>query len=101
MPIVQTLVFKNWNQDCRLVYGNSDDVKLAQWVLAVGYPFTLEATVTAGIVSAKGRSIGINSQQSASRLNRLFKTDAAVNQGNSGGALINTNGQLIGINSAI
>ncbi len=84
-----------------LVYGNSDDVKLAQWVLAVGYPFTLEATVTAGIVSAKGRSIGINSQQSASPVESFIQTDAAVNQGNSGGALINTNGQLIGINSAI
>lgn len=84
-----------------IIYGNSDDVKLGQWVLAVGYPFTLEATVTAGIVSAKGRSIGINSQQSTSPVESFIQTDAAVNSGNSGGPLINTNGQLIGINSAI
>ncbi|MFT3902237.1 MAG: trypsin-like peptidase domain-containing protein [Niabella sp.] len=84
-----------------LVYGNSDDIKLGQWVLAVGYPFSLEATVTAGIISAKGRSIGINSQQSQSPVESFIQTDAAVNQGNSGGALINTAGQLIGINSAI
>lgn len=84
-----------------LIYGNSDDLKVGQWVLAVGYPFTLEATVTAGIISAKGRSIGINSRQSESPVESFIQTDAAVNQGNSGGALINTNGQLIGINSAI
>lgn len=84
-----------------MVYGNSDDVKLGQWVLAVGYPFNLEATVTAGIISAQGRSIGINSSQSASPVESFIQTDAAVNQGNSGGALISTNGQLIGINSAI
>ncbi|MFT4092507.1 MAG: trypsin-like peptidase domain-containing protein [Niabella sp.] len=84
-----------------LVYGNSNDVQLGQWVLAVGYPFTLEATVTAGIVSAKGRSIGINSSQSNSPVESFIQTDAAVNPGNSGGALINTNGELIGINSAI
>jgi len=84
-----------------MIYGNSDDVKLGQWVLAVGYPFNLEATVTAGIISAKGRSIGINGQQSLSPVESFIQTDAAVNQGNSGGALINTNGQLVGINSAI
>ena len=84
-----------------LIYGNYNDVRVGQWVLAVGYPFTLEATVTAGIVSATGRSIGINSQQSASPVESFIQTDAAVNQGNSGGALINTKGQLIGINSAI
>lgn len=84
-----------------LLYGNSDNVQLGQWVLAVGYPLTLETTVTAGIISAKGRSIGINGRQSATPIESFIQTDAAVNQGNSGGALINTDGQLIGINSAI
>ena len=84
-----------------MVYGNSDNVNLGQWVMAVGYPLTLEATVTAGIVSAKGRTIGINGRQSKSPIESFIQTDAAVNQGNSGGALINTDGQLIGINSAI
>jgi len=82
-------------------FGNSDNVKLGQWVLAVGYPLTLDATVTAGIVSAKGRSIGINKTQSANAIESFIQTDAAVNPGNSGGALVNTDGQLIGINSAI
>lgn len=84
-----------------LVYGNSDDVKLGQWCLAVGYPLTLDVTVTAGIISAKARSIGINRRQSESPVESFLQTDAAVNPGNSGGALINTDGQLIGINSAI
>jgi Do/DeqQ family serine protease len=84
-----------------LEFGNSDDVKLGQWVLAVGYPLTLDATVTAGIISAKGRSLGINKTQSASAIESFIQTDAAVNPGNSGGALVNTAGQLIGINSAI
>ena len=84
-----------------MIYGNSDNVKLGQWVLAVGYPLTLEATVTAGIVSAKGRAIGINGRQSDNPIESFIQTDAAVNQGNSGGALISTDGQLIGINSAI
>lgn len=84
-----------------MIYGNSDNVKLGQWVLAVGYPLTLETTVTAGIVSAKGRSIGINSRQSSSPVESFIQTDAAINQGNSGGALITPEGQLIGINSAI
>ena len=84
-----------------LVYGNSDDVKLGQWVLAVGYPLTLDVTVTAGIISAKSRSIGINRKQSDNPVESFLQTDAAVNPGNSGGALINTDGQLIGINSAI
>lgn len=82
-------------------YGNSDDVKLGQWVLAVGYPFSLDATVTAGIVSAKSRSLGINRTQSSTAIESFIQTDAAVNQGNSGGALVNTDGQLIGINAAI
>lgn len=84
-----------------ILYGNSDNLKLGQWVLAVGYPLTLETTVTAGIVSAKGRSIGINGRQSQTPIESFIQTDAAVNQGNSGGALITTDGQLVGINSAI
>jgi Do/DeqQ family serine protease len=84
-----------------LLYGNSDNVKLGQWVLAIGYPLTLETTVTAGIVSAKGRNIGINQRQSQTPIESFIQTDAAVNQGNSGGALINTDGQLVGVNSAI
>ncbi|MEP6700764.1 MAG: trypsin-like peptidase domain-containing protein, partial [Bacteroidota bacterium] len=84
-----------------LLYGNSDNVKLGQWVLAIGYPLTLETTVTAGIVSAKGRNIGINQRQSQTPIESFIQTDAAVNQGNSGGGLINTDGQLVGINSAI
>ena len=82
-----------------MLYGNSDDVKLGQWVMAVGYPLNLDVTVTAGIVSAKSRSIGINKSERA--VESFIQTDAAVNPGNSGGALINTNGELIGINSAI
>ncbi len=84
-----------------LVYGNSDDTKLGQWVLAIGYPLNLDVTVTAGIISAKSRSIGINARQSGSPIESFIQTDAAVNPGNSGGALINTNGELIGVNSAI
>jgi serine protease Do len=82
--------------------GNSDNVKLGQWVLAVGYPLNLDATVTAGIVSAKGREIGLNQKRSNNTaVESYIQTDAAVNPGNSGGALVNTQGQLIGINSAI
>jgi Do/DeqQ family serine protease len=84
-----------------MVYGNSDEAKLGQWVLAIGYPLTLDVTVTAGIVSAKARQIGVNDRQSDAAIESFIQTDAAVNPGNSGGALINTNGELIGINSAI
>ena len=87
-----------------MLYGNSDDTKIGQWVLAIGYPLTLETTVTAGIISAKGRALGLNRDKTGSRalaVESFIQTDAAVNMGNSGGALINTNGQLIGINSAI
>lgn len=84
-----------------LVYGNSDDVKVGQWVLAVGYPLMLEATVTAGIVSAKGRTLEINRRQSTTPVESFLQTDAAVNPGNSGGPLVTTDGKLIGINSAI
>lgn len=87
-----------------LVYGNSDDLKLGQWVIAIGYPFTLDVTVTAGIISAKARDIGLGrskSDGSSTTVESYIQTDAAVNPGNSGGALINTDGQLVGINSAI
>ena len=80
-------------------FGNSDSLRVGEWVLAVGNPFNLESTVTAGIVSAKGRSIDILDRQD--RIESFIQTDAAVNPGNSGGALVNTNGQLIGINTAI
>ena len=82
-------------------YGNSDDVKVGQWVLAVGNPFNLNSTVTAGIISAKGRSIGILNRDQPTGIESYLQTDAVVNPGNSGGALVNTNGDLIGINSAI
>lgn len=84
-----------------LAWGNSDEVKLGQWVLAIGYPWTLDVTVTAGIVSAKARSLDLNSRRSQSPIESFIQTDAAVNQGNSGGALVDTEGRLIGINSAI
>ncbi|MFN5641474.1 MAG: trypsin-like peptidase domain-containing protein [Sphingobacteriales bacterium] len=84
-----------------ILYGNSDMVKIGQWVLAVGYPLNLETTVTAGIISAKSRSLGLNARKSNSPIESFIQTDAAVNQGNSGGALINTNGELVGIVSAI
>lgn len=81
-------------------YGNSDNVKVGEWVLAVGNPFNLTSTVTAGIVSAKARNIHILPNQKFP-IESFIQTDAAVNPGNSGGALVNTQGQLIGINAAI
>ena len=80
-------------------FGNSDQVKVGQWVLAIGNPFNLASTVTAGIVSAKGRNIDII--QENYKIESFIQTDAAVNPGNSGGALVNTNGELVGINTAI
>ncbi|MEO6883166.1 MAG: Do family serine endopeptidase [Bacteroidia bacterium] len=87
-----------------MTYGNSDEVKVGQWVLAVGNPFNLTSTVTAGIISAKGRNINILPTDPAKGIYPIeayLQTDAAVNPGNSGGALVNTSGQLVGINSAI
>jgi len=80
-------------------FGNSDIVKIGEWVLAVGNPFNLTSTVTAGIVSAKARNINILGTPGA--IESFIQTDAAVNMGNSGGALVNMNGELIGINAAI
>lgn len=82
-----------------LSFGNSDNVKVGEWVLAVGNPFDLNSTVTAGIVSALARNINILGGQSA--VESFIQTDAVVNRGNSGGALVNTNGDLVGINAAI
>ena len=82
-----------------LKFSNSDNLKLGEWVLAVGNPFNLTSTVTAGIVSAKSRNIGINPDQMP--IESFIQTDAAVNPGNSGGALVNTHGELVGINTAI
>lgn len=79
--------------------GNSDEVKVGEWALAVGNPFDLTSTVTAGIISAKGRDINIIKGGKA--IESFIQTDAAVNPGNSGGALVDVNGRLIGINSAI
>lgn len=78
---------------------NSDDVEVGEWVLAIGNPFSLTSTVTAGIVSAKARNININKEKFA--VESFIQTDAAINPGNSGGALVNLNGDLVGINTAI
>ena len=78
-----------------VTFADSDTVKIGEWVLAVGNPFNLTSTVTAGIISAKSRDLSGTSRQS------FIQTDAAVNPGNSGGALVNTNGELVGINTAI
>jgi len=82
-----------------LIYGNSNDLKLGEWVLAVGNPFNLTSTVTAGIVSARSRNLGINEDQLS--VESFIQTDAVVNSGNSGGALVNQQGNLVGINTAI
>ncbi len=88
----------------KLAFANSDNVKIGSWAMAVGFPLQLESTVTAGIVSAKGRSIGILQGDAGARqvpVESFIQTDAAINPGNSGGALVNLNGDLIGINTAI
>ena len=78
-------------------FGNSDNLELGEWVLAVGNPFNLKSTVTAGIISAKARDLNVRDSSPQS----FIQTDAAINPGNSGGALVNINGELIGINTAI
>jgi serine protease Do len=109
---IATLIGRDPNTDIALLkieesglpylnFANSDNVDVGQWVLAVGNPLGLNSTVTAGIISAKGRSIDLLKQQSNTPIESFLQTDAAINPGNSGGALVNTNGDLIGINSAI
>ncbi len=83
-----------------LNYGSSESIQIGEWVLAIGNPFEFRSTVTAGIISAKGRNINILRDR-ADRIESFIQTDAAVNPGNSGGALVNLNGELIGINTAI
>ncbi|GAB2550210.1 Do family serine endopeptidase [Spirosoma aerophilum] len=114
-PLTDLAVIKvDANNLPAITLGDSDALKLGEWVLAVGYPLDLESTVTAGIVSAKGRKIGILEQDFAQRqqgrtdkqatdtpLESFIQTDAAINPGNSGGALVNLRGELVGINSAI
>ncbi|SEJ20844.1 Do/DeqQ family serine protease [Cyclobacterium xiamenense] len=82
-------------------FGDSDQAKIGQWVLAVGNPYELNSTVTAGIISAKSRNIGILRDESGLQVESFIQTDAAVNPGNSGGPLVNLNGEIIGINTAI
>ena len=82
-----------------LTFGDSDNVRIGEWVLAVGNPFNLTSTVTAGIVSAKARNLSILGEGTS--VESFIQTDAAVNPGNSGGALVNTKGELVGINAAI
>jgi Do/DeqQ family serine protease len=82
-----------------IVMTNSDDLQIGEWVIAVGNPFNLTSTVTAGIVSAKGRNINVVNNQFP--IESFIQTDAAINPGNSGGALVNLNGELVGINTAI
>ena len=115
-----TLVGRDPNTDLALLkikatnlpvvkFGNSDQVLVGEWVLAIGYPYSLNTTATAGIISAKGRNIGIINQSPAAEaagqgshaIESFIQTDAAINPGNSGGALVNLNGELIGINAAI
>ncbi|MBQ5785929.1 MAG: Do family serine endopeptidase, partial [Alistipes sp.] len=82
-----------------LKFGNSDDLRLGEWVLAIGSPFNLQSTITAGIVSAKARHLGVIDEDFP--VESFIQTDAAVNPGNSGGALVNTRGELVGINTVI
>ncbi len=84
-----------------LPFGNSDTLQVGEWILAVGNPFNLTSTVTKGIVSAKARTIDILQNKSQMRIEAFIQTDAAVNRGNSGGALVNLKGELVGINTAI
>ncbi|MGB3464578.1 MAG: Do family serine endopeptidase [Cyclobacteriaceae bacterium] len=84
-----------------VAYGDSDGIQVGEWVLAVGNPFEFRSTVTAGIVSAKGRNINILNRGNGLQIESFIQTDAAVNPGNSGGALVNLKGELVGINTAI
>jgi Do/DeqQ family serine protease len=99
-PSTDIALLKIQGDDLKYIpWGNSDELMVGEWVLAVGNPFNVTSTVTAGIVSAKGKNIGII--QDKYRIESFIQTDAAVNRGNSGGALVNTSGELVGINTAI
>src|SRR5690606_14965002 len=103
-PNTDVAVLKIDAQDLPAVrLGDSDGLEVGDWVLALGYPMSLGETVTAGIVSAKGRSIGIMQKNdgASAPLEHFIQTDAAINPGNSGGPLINLSGEVVGINSAI
>lgn len=101
-PITDLALLKIDADDLPVIpMGNSDNLKVGEWVLAVGNPFGFTSTVTAGIVSAKARSIGSATGMHTMSLDSFIQTDAAVNPGNSGGALVNTRGELVGINTAI
>lgn len=98
-PITDIALIKVDEKDLPTIpFGDSEALKVGEWVLAVGNPFNLTSTVTAGIVSAKGRGISMGG---GSKIESFIQTDAAVNPGNSGGALVNTKGELVGINTAI
>ena len=99
-PSTDLALIKIMEEDLPFItYGDSDKIRVGEWVLAVGNPFNLTSTVTAGIVSAKARDINILG--TASAIESFIQTDAPVNRGNSGGALVNTSGELVGINAAI
>lgn len=101
-PITDLALLKIDADDLPVIpIGNSDELKVGEWVLAVGNPFGFTSTVTAGIVSAKARSIASATGGRSMTLDSFIQTDAAVNPGNSGGALVNTRGELVGINTAI
>lgn len=104
-PTTDVALIKIEEKDLATIpFGNSDDLKVGEWVLAVGNPLNLTSTVTAGIVSAKARNLGMSSNNSREQklsIESFIQTDAAVNPGNSGGALVNTKGELVGINTAI
>lgn len=100
-PVTDIALLKIEGKDLPYIsFGNSDQLKVGEWVLAVGNPFNLTSTVTAGIVSAKGRG-GIGGGNGEMSIQSYIQTDAAINRGNSGGALVNIDGQLVGINTAI
>jgi len=101
-PATDLAVIKIESKELAFIeFGNSDSVRIGEWVLAVGNPFNLTSTVTAGIVSAKARDIHLIGPDHNSAVESYIQTDAAVNSGNSGGALVNEYGKLIGINAAI
>lgn len=101
-PMTDLALIKVDADDLPIVrFGDSDKLQVGEWVLAVGNPFQLNSTVTAGIVSAKSRNLGMISSGRTLGIESFIQTDAAVNPGNSGGALVNTAGELVGINTAI